>query len=315
MSRVAAETSGRRAQDARGVQPAPVATIWAGARYELTLQRRTPLLWVVAALLMAWVLPPLLWAPHADFPSLSPHNPTRWQDAFSFLNFTALWCALVAPLCALVVLSRDRDRRVTDLLWSRPLDVGTYVTGKGLALALALVPLSAGSEALYWVLASLRRGAPASVLLVVVGRIGVALPVVLLATAVVLALTLVLGHPAAALVGWWAGVFGLVYVEIQAIAQEYGGRAASAFPVHVGPWRLSADVDRYPGVLIGGALIALGVALGLLGAAPLLLRLRVRSSIMTRASLLYVSGLICAALLSVGGGALLLRAVAGSVVR
>jgi len=314
VSRVAAGTGGRRARGMQGVRPAPGATIWTVARYELTLQRRTPLLWVVAALLMAWVLPPLLWAPHADFPSLSPHNPTRWQDAFSFFNFTALWCALVAPLCALVVLSRDRDRRVTDLLWSRPLDVGTYVTGKGLALALVLVPLSAGSEALYWVLAFLRRGTPAPVLLVVVGWAGVALPVVLLATAVVLVLSLVLGHPAA-LVGWWAGVFGLVYVEIQAIAQEYGGRAASAFPVHVGPWRLSADVDRYPGVLIGGALIALGVALGLLGAAPLLLRLRARSSVMTRASLLCVSGLVCAALLFVGGGAILLRGVASNVMR
>ncbi len=312
MSRASAGTRGRRAGSAR---PSPFATIWAVARYEITLQRRTPLLWAVAMLLVAWVLPPLLWAPQADFPSLSPRNPSRWQDVFSFYNFIVIWCGLVAPLCALVALSRDRDRRVTDLLWSRPLDVGTYVTGKALALALVLVPLSAASEALYWVLGSLRRGAPAPPLLLVVEWVGVALPVVLLATAVVLALSLVPRHPAAALLGWWAGVFGLVYAEVQAISQEYGGPEPAAFPVHVGPYRLSADVDRYPAALIGGALIVLGVALGLLAATPLLLRVRERASILTRDSLLCMSGLACVALTFAVGGTMILRGIAGTVVR
>ena len=310
MSRAPAATRRRRAGSAR---PSPFAMIWTVARYEITLQRRTPLLWVVATLLVAWVLPPLLWAPQADFSSLSPRNPTRWQDVFSFFNFTAIWCGLVAPLCALVVLSRDRDRRVTDLLWSRPLDVGTYVTGKALALALVLVPLSAASEALYWVLGSLRRGAPVPPLLVVVGWVGVALPVVLLATAVVLALSLALRHPVAALLSWWAGVFGLVYVEVQSISQEYGGPAPAAFPVHAGPYRLSADVDRYPAALIGGALIVLGIAMGLLAAAPLLLRARERASVLTRNSLLCMTGLVCAALTFAVGGAMILRGVAGTV--
>ena len=300
---------------AGGAPPSLRATIWAVARYEVTLQRRTPLLWAMAALFTAWVLPPLLWAPRADFPSLSPHNPTRWQDVFSFFNFTATWCALAAPLCALVVLPRDRDRRVTELLWSRPLDVGTYVTGKALALALLLLPLSAGSEALYWVLDSLRRGAPAPPLLILVEWVAVALPVVLLAAAVMLTLSLILRHPAAALLGWWAAVFSLVYVEIQAISQEVGGPTSSAFPVHVGPYRLSAEVGRYPAPLIGGALTMLGLTLGLLGVVPLLHRARERSSILTRASLLCMIGLIGAALALVLGGALILHGTIGDVVR
>ncbi len=312
MSRVSAGTRGRQAGSA---PPSPLATIWAVARYEITLQRRTPLLWAVATLLVAWVIPPLLWAPQADFPSLSPRNPTRWQDVFSFYNFTAIWCGLVAPLYALVVLSRDRDRRVTDLLWSRPLDVGTYVTGKALALALVLIPLSAASEALYWVLGSLRRGAPAPPLLLLVEWVGVALPVVLLAAAVVLALSLVPRHPAAALLSWWAGVFGVVYAEVQAISQEYGGPAPAAFPVHVGPYRLSADVDRYPVALIGGALIVLGAALGLLAVTPLLLRVRERASVLTRDSLLCMTGLACVALTFAVGGAMILHGTAGAVVR
>jgi len=312
MSRAAAGTPGWRAGRAR---PSPLATIWAVAHYEVTLQQRTPLLWAVAALFVGWVLPPLLWAPQADFPSLSPRNPTRWQDVFPFYNFTAIWCGLVAPLYALVVLSRDRDRRVTDLLWSRPLDAGTYVAGKALALALVLVPLSAASDVLYWVLGSLRRGAPAPPLLLVVEWVGVVLPIVLLATAVVLALSLVPPHPAAALLGWWAGVFCLVYAEVQSISQEYGGAAPVAFPVHVGPYRLSADVDRYPVALIGAALIVLGAALGLLAVTPLLLRARERASVLTRDSLLCISGLICVALTSTVGGVMILRGIAGTVVR
>lgn len=311
MSRTLTDTRARH----DGAQPSPWFTIWAVARYEIALQWRTPLLWAVAALFVAWVIPPLLWAPRADFPSLSPRNPTRWQDVFSFYNFTATWCALVAPLPALVVLRRDRDRRASGLLWARPLDAGTYVTGKALALALVLVPLSAGGEALYWVLGSLRRGAPLPPLLVLVEWAGVTLPVALLAATVVLMLSLLLRHPAAALLSWWAAVFGLVYVEVQSIYQQYGGPAPVAFPVHVGPYRLSADVDLYPAVLIGGALIVLAIAIGLLGVAPLLYRLAERSSVLTRVSFLCMAGLICAALVFAVGGAMILHGASGAVAR
>lgn len=312
MSHTAAGTRGRQANDAR---LSPLGTIWAVARYEVTLQRRTPLLWVVAALLTAWVLPPLLWAPQGDFPSLNPHNPTRWQDVFSSFNFTATWCALTAPLCALVVPQRDRSRRATGLLWTRPLDACTYMIGKVLALALVLLPLSAASEALYWVLGSLRRGAPVPPLLVIIEWAGVTLPVVMLATVVTLLLSLMLRHPAAALLVWWTAVFGAVYVEARSIYQEYGGTTTASFPVHVGPYRLSANVNLYPAALIGCALIVLGIAVGLLGAAPILHRAVERSSILTRTSLLCMSGLGCTALALALGGALILRGAIGYVLR
>jgi len=262
---------------------------------------------------VAWALPPLLWAPGSDFPSVSPRNPTRWQDVFSFYNFTATWCALVAPLCALVALGRDGGRRVSDLLWTRPLDAGAYVTGKALALALTLVPLSAAGEALYWVLGSVQRGAPIPPLLVLVEWTCIVAPVVLLATAVILALSLVLRHPAAALLGWWAAVFGALYLETQSISQQYGGAAPTRFPVHIGPYRLSADIDLYPAALIGCALIVIAITLTLLGATILLYRTRERSSVLTRSSLLCIGPLLCTALVVAAGGAIILRAASGAV--
>lgn len=293
----------------------PWRTIWAVARYELALQGRTPLLWTVVVLLLAWVLPALLWAPSADFPSLSPGNPNRWQDVFSFYNFTAVWCALVAPLGALAALRRDRGHRAADLLWTRPLDAGTYVIGKALALAFVLVPLTACSEILYWVLGSLRHGAPVSPPLVVVQWAGVTLPVVLFAAVVALALTLLLRHPAAALLCWWAAAFGLVYAEVQSISQEFGGRVPAAFPVHIGPYRLSADVNRYPAVLVGGALIVLGITLALLSALPVLYRVQQRAIVLTRDSLACMLALLGAALLLAAAGTLLLHSASGTVVR
>ena len=89
----------------------------------------------------------------------------------------------------------------------------------------------------------------------------------------------------------------------------------AAFPMHVGPYRLSADVGRYPPLLLGGALIVLGLSLALLGTVPLLHRAQERASALTRISLACMAGLLGAALLLAAAGALLLHSASGGVVQ
>ncbi len=270
----------------------PFATIWAVTYYEMRLQWYNPIFWVLVVLcaatiplvgFVALVVSPSTYVYVGTTPSLIR------LDALNFTGVSAVYTAL-APLAVLFVLQRDRQRRVFDLLWTRPLTSPIYIIAKALALTILLGSLAAGGEVLYWGLASLRASTRLPTFLFVAEWAVFMLPVILLAIAFTLVLSLLLPHPVIGLAVWWASVWYLSFYQLQDMLQWQNLYLSGVWyspGVRFGP-----DTP----LLIGNRLIWLAIVLGLLGLAPVLYRLRYSLSAWNKGSTLWVAGLLVGSL-------------------
>jgi len=277
-------------------------TVWAVTHYEMRLQWRTPVFWVVLALFAG--ITPLVGFIRAIESSLYPYlgsAPSFLElDALNWTGIAAFY-AVLAPLAALFALYRDLRWRTLDLLWTRPITTVTYVAGKALALAVLLAVVSAAGIALYWAVASLRAGTPLPPFLFVVQWGLLVLPTILLAITVCLVLSLLLPHPLLGLAAWWGAVWYLGFYQLCTMLRWQNVFLTTLW------YRPGARFGPDTPLLVGNRLIWLGILLGLLGLAPLFYRLRYKVSAGSRMATLWSVGLLSAALIAGGGGSAVLQ--------
>ena len=106
-----------------------VRSVFGVAQYELKMQARAFALWIIALLLTA-----LAWTSVS-----SPYvlQSASQQNAYSLVNWVALFAGLLLLFASVPALYRDYQLRFIDLLWSRPVQAGEYVLGKFFGLVVA----------------------------------------------------------------------------------------------------------------------------------------------------------------------------------
>lgn len=150
---VAAPTSARA-----GAIGASTRRVAAVAMCELRLQWRAPALWVLGILLaLATASVAYVQGPHQRLIGIGAHSSA--DAAVAVCRADALFAATLLPWLFMGTFARDRRRRFSPLLWTRPLTPVEYALGKGLAglglgLLVGLLPLLGG-----WMVLGLAYGA------------------------------------------------------------------------------------------------------------------------------------------------------------